>query len=275
MTEENTNRAVAKAQPKTIRELVQSDAFKSAVSTALPTHMKADRFIRVALTAITRTPELQNCDQGSLFNCLLTLSQYGLEPDGRNAHLIPFGKTCTLILDFKGLVDLVMRTGLVSNIHADKVCAGDDFTYDRGRIEKHTINFQKDRGDAYAYYVIVRFKDGTEKTEVMTRAEVEKIRTRSRAGKSGPWVTDFDEMGKKTVFRRASKWLRITPELAEAFDRDDDKPIDITHEVDISPSPLAVDTLAKKRGRKPKEATPEVVDGVPVDAAPVIEDVKE
>lgn len=273
MTEEN-NQAVAKAQPKTVRELVQSDAFKSAVSTALPTHMKAERFIRVALTAITRTPELQNCDQGSLFNCLLTLSQYGLEPDGRNAHLIPFGKSCTLILDYKGLVDLVMRSGLVANIHADKVCPEDEFTYDRGAIQKHVINFQKDRGEAYAYYVIVRFKDGTEKTEVMTRAEVEKVRARSKAGRSGPWVTDFDEMGKKTVFRRASKWLRITPELAEAFDRDDDKPIDITHDVDVSPSPLAVDTLAKKRGRKPKvEENQEAVDGVPVDAA-TVEEVK-
>ena len=60
----------------------------------------------------------------------------------------------------------------------------------------------------------------------MTTAEIESVRKRSRSGESGPWKTDWSEMAKKTVFRRCSKWLPMSPELADALDRDDDKIVD-------------------------------------------------
>lgn len=212
----------------TIKTLIESDRFKNAVASALPAHLKPDRFVRVALTALTRTPKLAQCEQASFFQSLMTLSQFGLEPDGRNAHLIPFenrkrGVTeCQLIIDYKGLVDLAMRSGKVAYIHADKVCVNDKFEYDRGEIKTHAIDFKEPRGAAYAYYAICRFKDGTEKCEVMAKEDVEKIRQRSRAGTAGPWVTDFDEMAKKTVFRRLSKWLQLSPEYRDALEVDGD-----------------------------------------------------
>ena len=57
----------------------------------------------------------------------------------------------------------------------------------------------------------------------MTLAEVDAIRKRSRSGTSGPWVTDFDEMAKKTAIRRHSKRLTLSPEFADALEKDDDK----------------------------------------------------
>lgn len=210
-----------------IKSILSSDNMRRQFALALPKHLTPDRFVRVALTAMTRNPKLAQCDQPSFFAALLTLSQLGLEPDGRLAHLIPFNNRkrgvveCQLIVDYKGLVDLAMRSGNVANIHADKVCDKDVFEFDRGEIKKHTINFRESRGEAYAYYALVRFRDGTEKAEVMTRDEVEAIRKRSRAGGDGPWVTDFDEMAKKTVFRRLSKWIQLSPEFHEALDKED------------------------------------------------------
>jgi recombination protein RecT len=55
----------------------------------------------------------------------------------------------------------------------------------------------------------------------MTKADVESIRSRSKAGKSGPWVTDWNEMAKKTVFRRASKWVPLSPEVRDQIERED------------------------------------------------------
>jgi|BioPla2DNA2_1021312.scaffolds.fasta_scaffold13307_3 recombination protein RecT len=215
--------------PKTIRELINSDVFKAQVERALPKHLTADRFIRIATTALLKTPKLADCTQASVLNCLLSLSALGLEPDGRLAHLVPFENRkarrvdCTLIIDYKGLVELVMRTGRVSNIHADKVCENDVFEYDRGEVKKHTIDLRHPRGDAYAYYCLVRFKDGTERCEVMSKDEVEAVRKLSRAANSGPWVDHFDEMAKKTCFRRCSKWLPHSAELAKAMETDDDR----------------------------------------------------
>lgn len=211
----------AKSQPATVRGWIESADFQAQIAKALPKHLTPDRMIRVALTALTRTPKLADCTPQSVCKCLLDLSAAGLEPDGRRAHLIPYGKEATLVIDYKGKVELMMRSGTVSNIHADVVCDADEFEANTGRVT-HRINYRAPRGDAYAVYCIIRFKDGGEKSEVMTRDEIEAIRKRSRAGQSGPWVTDWNEMAKKTVFHRASKWVTLSPEIRDLMDADGD-----------------------------------------------------
>lgn len=230
---------VAKAPPvtavksqQTLKQLMLSPNIQAQIATALPKHLTVDRFARVSLTAMLKTPKLMQCDTSSFMQCILSLAQMGLEPDGRLAHLIPFenrkaGRTdCQLIIDYKGYVELVMRSGTVSNIHADVVCENDEFSYDRGELKTHKIDYRKPRGKVYAVYCLCRFKDGTEKCEVMTNEEVEAIRSRSRAGQSGPWVTDWNEMAKKTVFKRLSKWLSMSPEIRDAMGVDDPEHVD-------------------------------------------------
>jgi recombination protein RecT len=56
----------------------------------------------------------------------------------------------------------------------------------------------------------------------MTKDEVDAIRKRSRSGSSGPWVTDYGEMAKKTSLRRLCKLLPLSPEVAEHIERDQD-----------------------------------------------------
>lgn len=212
----------------TIRKQIESEKFQLAVANVLPAHVTPARFVRISIAALTRVPKLSECDPNTVLQCLMQLSQFGLEPDGRNAHLIPFWNSkrgvneCQLIVDYKGLVDLAMRSGKVAFIHADKVCEHDVFEWNKGQVVKHEINFQSDRGKPYAYYALARMKDGTEKAEVMPLEDVQGIRKRSRAANAGPWVTDFDEMAKKTVFRRLSKWLQLSPEYREALDADAD-----------------------------------------------------
>lgn len=223
-----SNQTLTVNGPKTIRQQLESEQFRQAVAKALPKHLAPDRFIRVACTTVMRTPKLANCDQTSFFNALLTLSQLGIEADGRRAHLIPFENRkrnvteVQLIIDYKGLAELAMRSGIVSFLHADVVCDNDEFDYNAGQLKAHHIDFKKPRGNVYAVYALCRFKDGSEKCDVMTRDEVEEIRKRSRAGTNGPWVTDWNEMAKKTVFRRLSKWLPLSPEFRDAVEADEE-----------------------------------------------------
>jgi len=216
-------------KPATLRDRLEGQEFQDQIARVLPKHLTADRFIRVAATTIMRVPKLAECDQVSFFNALLSLSQLGLEPDGRNAHLIPFNNRkrgvveCQLIIDYKGLVDLAMRSGTVANIHADKVCENDDFQVNLGEITAHKIDYKQPRGKAYAYYALVRFKDGTSKCEIMPSEDIESIRKRSKAATAGPWVTDYDEMAKKTAFRRLSKWIQLSPEFRSALEFDADR----------------------------------------------------
>lgn len=207
-----------------VRQLLSSDVVQTQIAKALPAICKPERFMRIAVTAITKNPALADCTQATLMSCLLDLAQLGIEADGRRAHLIPFNNRkkniveCTLIIDYKGLVELVKRGGDVVTIHADKVCKNDNFVVDMGEIKKHQIDYSKPRGDAYAYYAYAKMKDGSLQTEVMTKAEVEKIRDASRGKTQAPWTQHFDEMGKKTAFRRLSKWLPMLPEVAQKVD---------------------------------------------------------
>jgi recombination protein RecT len=232
--------ATTAAARKDVRGLIEGSAFRAEIAKVLPKHLTAERMIRVALTATMKTPKLLLCTADSLTRCLLDCSALGIEPDGRRAHLIPFEDrkkgtvTATLIIDYKGLAELAMRSGLVSNIHADVVRENDVFEYDLGEIKTHKINFREDRGAAYAFYAICRFKDGTVKADVMSVDEVEAIRARSKSPNEGPWATDPVEMAKKTVFRRLSKWLPLSPEFRDAVEKDDEHD-DIKAPIDVTP----------------------------------------
>ena len=188
---------------------------------ALPKHLSPERFARIAITALTRTPKLAECTQESLFRCLLDLSAMGLEPDGRRAYLIPYGKDCTLIVSFMGLVELMRRAGDVSTIHADIVCENDQFEENIGEVTLHKIDRKKPRGEMFAAYCQVTFKDGSKQSAVMSKDEIESIRNRSKSGNAGPWKTDYNEMAKKTVVRRISKMITLSPEIHNAIEKTD------------------------------------------------------
>lgn len=207
--------------PKTFEELFTSEYIKNAIQKAAPRHLSAERFLRIANTAMTRVPKLRQCTVSSFWNCLIQLSAVGLEPDGRNAHIIPYGKEATLIIDYKGIIQCVRRSGEISDIRADVVCENDKFEYDKGCVTRHTIDFHAPRGDMYAAYSYVKFKDGTESYEVMSKDEIDQIRDRSAAKNSGPWVTDYNEMAKKTCVRRHSKYLPFSPEIIRVIETDD------------------------------------------------------
>lgn len=207
---------------KDIRQVIEG--MRDQFALALPKLLTPERFLRVALTGINKNPKLLQCTQESLLACLLDCAALGIEPDGRRAHLIPYGDKCTLIIDYKGIAELVRRSGEVADLHADIICENDTFDYmfGTGSFLKHKIDIRKPRGEVVGAYSYVKLKDGAESFDVMGVAEIELVRKRSRSGNNGPWVTDKAEMQKKTVFRRHSKWLPLSPELRDKIEKDDE-----------------------------------------------------
>ena len=200
--------------------MIQSPGAVKQFEAALPDHVPSARFVRCVLTAIAKTPKLADCTQASLTNALVQLAQVGLMPDGRYAHLIPYGKSCQLIIDYKGLVELAYQSGFVKSIHADVVREEDEFRVTNGEVH-HTVDYRTDRGDVFAVYCCIALTTGGVKSEVMSLAEVEAVRKRSASSGSGPWNTDWAEMAKKTVFKRAAKYIPESPDLHQALITDD------------------------------------------------------
>jgi recombination protein RecT len=99
----------------------------------------------------------------------------------------------------------------------------DHFEFFMGDEEKivHRIDIRAPRGKPIAVYAVIQLVTGGVIREVMTVDQINVIRDRSdgwrafAAGKikSTPWSTDWDEMARKTVFRRAQKLLPRSPEL--------------------------------------------------------------
>lgn len=233
--QETQTAQLEKPAKESVKDWLSSDETKAMIAAALPKICTPDRFMRVMMTAAQKNKELLKCTKQSLFEAMMSCAELGIEPDGRRAYLIPFKNSkkgvveCQLQLGYKALVELVLRSGTVSNIHADVVCDNDDFEYDTGEIKRHKIDFKKERGAMYAAYAKATFKDGTTKAEVLSKFEIEAIRNRSQAvraakryGKDTPWDTDYNEMAKKTAFKRLSKWLTLSPELRDAIAKDDE-----------------------------------------------------
>jgi recombination protein RecT len=236
------------------------DRAKEQIRLALPRHMSVDRLIRVALTSVNRTPKLLECNQISLLGAIIQSAQLGLEPDGMlgHAYLVPYGKEVQLIPGYKGLVTLARRSGEVSSIDVRVVHQGDTFRFAFG-LEPKLEHVPSDEGDDETprpithAYAVIRLRDGGYQFDVMTHREIERVRKQSRAGTSGPWVTHWPEMAKKTVLRRALKLAPMSVEAQQAVALDEMAEAGISQALGdaIDVSSVHVEAPAIAEGEKP------------------------
>jgi recombination protein RecT len=228
---------------------------KAQIAMALPRHLSADRMLRVAMTAVQRTPKLLDCTKGSLFAAIIQASQLGLEPDGvlGLAYLIPFRNNKKNVSEvqflpgYRGLIDLARRSGNLSTIEARVVHDGDSFDYQYG-LEPRLIHIPEktppDGRTIKFVYAIGKLKDGGAQFEVMTSAEIDAIRSNSRAANDGPWVEHWPEMAKKTVLRRLCKLLPVSIELQRAVALDELVEAGLPQELETLDEVPALDSAA-------------------------------
>ena len=199
---------------------------KPAIARALPSHCNADRMHRVAITALRMNPKLQQCTPDSILGCLMISSQLGLEintPLG-HAYLIPYGKECTFIVGYKGLLDLAYRTGNYIKFDAHAVYKEDEFDYRLGLNSdlSHKPHLGVREGKPICYYAYYTTKSGGSNFKVWSTEEIEahgKKYSPSFSRSSSPWKTSFDSMAKKTVLKDLMKLAPMSPEDKEMMSR--------------------------------------------------------
>lgn len=242
----------------TLRAGLASGKFKEELEKAIPDEELRLRFMRCVFSSLMRNPKLEECDASSALTRIIDLAISGLEPDGRNAHLVPrWNKSLnanevTVNIDYKGYVDLMFRAGFVSSVYAAAIYEGDYFAFNTGEIEHVSWDWRRDKGKPsnkgrqIGAYCTVTFRNGGRQSHAMTLQEIEAIRSRSPSSDSGPWKTDYIEMCKKTVFRQLQKWLPVTHRLQHAVESENDDMV-----IDATPTPLGLDDVIN--GRKATE----------------------
>lgn len=237
-----------KPRSKAGLDALVTDQLRGEINRGLPAFMRgqADRLIRAMMTECSRTPDLLDCSPASLFGAVIQAGQLGLTIGGPlgESYIIGFWskkkqvKEATLIVGYKGFLNLAHRSALVRRVTPRVVREGDDFAvrYGTGQGILHIPKRDSD-GPVTDYYVVVETVSGGVDFEVATVAEMMAFRDRYSmvrtaeewVRKKSPWYditpspinNGFDSMSLKTLIRRMAKRMPLSPELACAAGLDE------------------------------------------------------
>ena len=177
----------------------------------------------------------------SLQNAIINVASIGisLNPANKHAYLVPRdGKIC-LDISYMGLLHLAMSTGSIMWGQCKLVYSNDQ--YQNQGLDKspmHSYSPFGDRGSVIGGYCTVKTPEGDYLTEEMSLDEIKKIEQSSKA-KNGPWKTHWNEMARKTVVKRASKyWPKVerldtaihhlNTDTGEGLQDSNSDPVDVT-----------------------------------------------
>lgn len=243
-------------------------------------NLSPQRLYQMYVSTINREPQLANCSVESVLSCFMKCAALGLEPsnvDGLGrAYILPYGnknyrtgqKEATLIIGYKGMIDLARRSGQIRDISARAVHEGDEFAYSYGLNEDLRHVPCAKPGKLTHVYMIANFKDGGHYFQVMNADEIEAAAKRSPSyGKAvSPWKSDYEAMAKKTVIRRAFPYLPVSVEARDAAASDDQTP-DYSDVFRPLPTVTADDSPVDVSVDEPERSQPEARPSVsPVEA---------
>ncbi len=205
---------------------------KESIAAVVPRHVTPARMIKIVLSAVSRSPDIIACTRNSIFLAVIQASELGLEFGNTlgHAYLVPYKNKkrnneleAIFIPGYRGLISLARRSGQILSLESRMVHEKDYFDMRLGLDPKldHVPFFDGDPGKVRLGYALSVLRDGAKHIEPMSLTDLEKIRQRSPAAGSGPWVTDTEEMYRKTLVRRIFKYLPMSVEMAKAAEYSD------------------------------------------------------
>ena len=145
-------------------------------------------------------------------NAIINVAAIGitLNPASKLAYLVPRDGGVCLDISYMGLLHIAQQAGSILWGQCKLVHAND--TYESNGLDKapaHKYQAFGERGPIIGGYCTVKTPDGDYLTEEMSLADIKKVAATSKA-KKGPWQTFWEEMARKTIVKRASKyWPKV------------------------------------------------------------------
>lgn len=192
---------------------------------ALPKGFNTKRFIQNCMSVLQEgTVDYSKCSPDSVKRTLIKGAYLGLDFFSKECYAIPYGGTCTFQTDYKGEKKLAKKYSIrpILDIYAKVVHEG-DFFEEKIINGKQTIDFipkSFNDGEIIGAFAVVVYRDGGMDYEVMSKADIENSRKKSKMQNGMSWKDFYGEMCKKTVLRRLCKHIELdfeTVEMAETF----------------------------------------------------------
>jgi recombination protein RecT len=201
------------------------EAYRADLATVMPSHVKPDTFVRLAVGVLRRDKNLAAAAQNNpaaLMGALMDAAQLGLTPGTEQFYLVPRKANGRMeiqgIRGYQGEIELIYRAGAVSSVIVEVVREADKFRYAPGRDERpdHEIDWDSaDRGPLRLVYAYAVMKDGaTSKVVVLNRSQVMAAKAMSSGANSAysPWQKHEEAMWMKTAAHRLTKWVPTSAE---------------------------------------------------------------
>ena len=207
----------------------------------------AGTFAASLLELVTSDEKLLACDSRLLMAEAMKAASLHLPLNKQlgYAYIVPYGNTPTMIIGYKGLYQLAIRSGLYKNINADVVYEGEYQGYDKISGELH-LDGMKSSNKIVGYFAFLELTNGFRKMMYMSLddmcsyakkysatlrnckmtnqqlAEMAQKQAESGPGNTVGWYGNFNDMATKTVLRRLlSKYGYLSIEMQTAMTVDD------------------------------------------------------
>lgn len=211
----------------------------AGIGQVLPQHITKERMAKLAFGMMRTNAKLASAarrNPASFVNAIMHASKLGLEP-GIDAHLVPYENKrqntveIQCIPDYRGLLKLARNSGEITSISIQIAYTNDEFDLSLGTEDKmtHKPRLTGDRGEPMLVYAVAKFRDGSHHVEWMSVEDINKIRDGSSGYRialatakkynkepDSPWIGSWEEMARKTLARRISKYLPRSIEIQNA-----------------------------------------------------------
>jgi recombination protein RecT len=171
-----------------------------------------------------------------------------LNPHKQLAYLVPRKGEVCLDVSWRGFIQQALDLNSITSAAVELRYKNDHFEF-QGAFQAPIHKFDPDdeRGALRGGYCVARLSNSDVLVTYMTIEEINGIRDRTESwksfkskGSSTPWSTDFNEMAKKTIIRRAWKmWPKKDLAAASALDEIEDR----TNPILLAPAPSPSDDI--------------------------------
>jgi recombination protein RecT len=165
----------------------------------------AAAFVTSVLIAVSNNQYLQKCTRASIYTSAIRAASMRLscDPATGHAHLVPYGETATLVVGYKGIQHMALRTGKYRYINPFVVYEGEILVEDRlTGVVRLEGGRKSDKVVGYGHYF--EMLNGYIHCLYMTLEEIvqhAKTFSKSYNRPDSAWKTNFEAMAKKTVVR--------------------------------------------------------------------------
>lgn len=184
------------------------------------------RMRSAAIVAVTKDPDLLMADRQSFMMAIRMCAGHGVVPDGNEAVLQVYNskvkgpngqdiwiKKVTYLPMIRGIVNRVLRSGKIKLFRAEVVHEGEAFTLDQSQGDARPVHIydpMRRGGEIVGAYSVAIWQDGTVDTEVMPKAEIDKVRAVAKT--KNVWDGWYGEKAKVACMKRHSKRLPLSAE---------------------------------------------------------------